>query len=93
MQVISFGHETISLCNRPHHGGSLDANLEHNARHLSSLSESLRDSINAARTARPLTRGQHDLQAVAERCLEASTKLLHELDKFATPGAPRSFLL
>ncbi|KAE9364918.1 hypothetical protein N431DRAFT_386847 [Stipitochalara longipes BDJ] len=88
MQVISFGHETISLCKRLHHGGSLNADLEHNARHLSGLSESLRDSISAARTARPLTKEQNDLKAVAERCLEASTKLRHELDKFSMPGTP-----
>ncbi|PMD31899.1 hypothetical protein L207DRAFT_187662 [Hyaloscypha variabilis F] len=88
MQVISFAHETISLCKRLHQGGLLDEDLANNARHLSSLSASLRDSINAARTPRPLTKEQNGLQAVAERCLEASTKLRLELDKFTMPGSP-----
>ncbi|KAN0089015.1 hypothetical protein V8E51_019275 [Hyaloscypha variabilis] len=88
MQVISFAHETISLCKRLHQGGLLDEDLANNARHLSSLSASLRDSINAVQTSRPLTKEQNGLQAVAERCLEASTKLRLELDKFTMPGSP-----
>jgi N-terminal domain on NACHT_NTPase and P-loop NTPases len=92
MQIISFCHETISLCKRVHREGSSDPNLDHVTSHLSRLSDNLRDSIDAAKQGKPLNRQEKDLQSIANECYKASAAVQLELAKVAnvSVGSHRS---
>jgi hypothetical protein len=92
MQIISFCHETITLCKRLHRDGSSDPNLDHVTSHLSRLSNNLRDSIDAAKQGVPLKQQEKELQSIANECYKASTALQLELAKVAnvSVGSHRS---
>ncbi|KAI9658091.1 MAG: hypothetical protein M1821_002751 [Bathelium mastoideum] len=87
MQVISFAHETISLCKRLYRNGSSNPDLVYHASHLSILSSNLQVSINdAARQGSSLNQQRKELQAIANECYHASTALQVELEQVANPS-------
>ena len=81
MQVISFCHETISLCKRLHREGSSYPDLDDFAAHLSSLSSTLHDSIDTKKSNGRLDEQEKELQLVAKESYVASISLQAELAK------------
>jgi hypothetical protein len=87
MQVISFAHETISICKRLHRDGSSNPELGYCASHLSTLSAHLRRSIeDTAKQKTSLNQQEKELQSIANECYHASMALQVELSNVANPS-------
>jgi hypothetical protein len=87
MQVITFAHETISICKRLHRDGSSNPELVYCASHLSTLSAHLRSSIdNTVKQKGSLNKQEKELQGIANECYRASTALQAELSNIANPS-------
>lgn len=90
IQVLSFGHEALSLCRRVCRDGSPEPNLSHNSAQLQSLSKKLLESINAAQTSNnSLSREQEDLQSTASKLIDVTTQLSKLLKEVTVDGAHR----
>ncbi|KAI1858064.1 uncharacterized protein JN550_012886 [Neoarthrinium moseri] len=87
MQVISFTGEVIHLCKQVYKRGSQDPSLEGNAKALSSVITSLHDSLTSPESRSPCNEATRELQDLARKCLDATSRLSAELDKI---GASRS---
>jgi hypothetical protein len=79
MQVLSFSHETISLCKSIFRTGSLSPNLANNVSHLSEVCESLNDSLNSK--PKPLSKDQQKLLEIAQDSLAVASQLKAEVNK------------
>jgi len=89
IQVLSFGHEVLSLCRRICRDGSPEPNLSHNSAHLNSLSKKLLESINAAQSCNSLSREQEDLRSIASKLMDVTTQLSQLLEEVTLDGADR----
>jgi hypothetical protein len=89
IQVLSFGHEALSLCRRFCRDGSPEPDLSHNSAHLQSLSKKLLESINAAQTSNKLSREQEDLRSIASKLMDVTTQLSKLLEEVTIDGAHR----
>jgi len=89
VQLVSFGHEVLSLARRLSKDGSPDANLADKSARLSDLSSELKDSLSAQNHARALDQNQLRLQTVANRCLSLSNNMAEELDKIRLKADPK----
>ncbi|KAI1843949.1 hypothetical protein JX266_009815 [Neoarthrinium moseri] len=87
MQVISFTGEIINLCKQVYERGSQAPSLEGNAKALSSVITSLHDSLTSPESRSPYNEATRELQDLARKCLDATSRLSAELDKI---GASRS---
>lgn len=85
-QVISFGHETISLCKRVYRDGSLDPTLQTNALYLSALST----RIEAFHPPKRRTKEDQQLVDVVTRCQKISNDLQEEIQFIAGHDAKGS---
>jgi len=79
MQVISFGHEAVSMCQRVHQSGSplYDNNFEKVTKQLAELSANLAGDL--TKQSQPLNRGDKALVDIANDCTKAVTDILDEL--------------
>lgn len=89
IQVLSFGHEALSLCRRVCRDGSPEPNLSHNSAHLQRLSKKLLESINAVQASNQLSREQEDLRSIASKLVDVTTQLSKLLDELTIDGAHR----
>ena len=84
MQTIGFAMELGSLCHTIFRTGSPDPNMTTLLGHSNQVLTSLRDSISSAK---PVTRDEQELLVIANKCLDAISKLKTQVDKLTRPSA------
>jgi len=88
IQVISFGHEALSLCKRVCRDGSPEPDLAYNSTHLKALSTKLVESLDGARTSTKLSEEQHGLQDIASKLRDVTTQLNKLIEEVTVGGTP-----
>lgn len=88
VQVVDFGLKTASKCREIYNKGHTaeHQDLEDTSKHLAEITGNLSVSIQNAQTNKPLTKDDHELQSLAQRCTESANNLQEELDKLKSPG-------
>ena len=88
IQVVDFGLKTASKYREIYKEGSAieHQDLEYTTKHLAEITGNLSTSIQNARTNKPLTKDDNELQNLAQQCTESADNLRNELDKLKTPG-------
>lgn len=79
MQVISFAHETFSLCKRLYEEGEANPSLGANAKTMAVLTKTLQGTI-LDHAAKPVTEADHEMQSIARKCLDAANRLVAKLE-------------
>lgn len=89
VQVVHYGLKTAFTCREIYKKGSTaeHQDLEYTSKHLAEITGNLRASIQNARTNKPLTKDDHELQSLAQRCTESANNLREELDKLKLPDS------
>ena len=75
IQVISFGHEAITLCKRVCRDGSPEPDLAYKSTHLQTLSMSLAESLDKAQNSMGLSKQQINLRETAFKLKNVTTQL------------------
>ena len=88
IQVLSFGHEALSLCKRVCRDGSPEPDLAYNSTHLKALSTKLVESLDGARTSTKLSEEQHGLQDIASKLRDVTTQLNKLIEEVTVGGTP-----
>jgi hypothetical protein len=79
MQVMSFAHETFSLCKKIYSEGEANPSLGANAKTMAILTKALQNTI-LDHAAKPVTEADHELQSIARKCLDAANRLAAKLE-------------
>ena len=82
MQIISFAHETASVCKTIYRTGSAAPNLANNVADLANVSENLKKSLSSAPGS--LGKDEQELMDIANRSLAAASDLKKEVENIAT---------
>jgi len=82
MQIISFAHETVSICKTIYRTGYPDTNLANNVAYLANVSENLKESLGSAPGS--LGKDEQELMDIANRSLAAASSLRKEVENITT---------
>jgi hypothetical protein len=88
IQVVDFALKTASKCQQIYKEGRTTEHqdLDYTTKHLAELSEKLSESLKNAKTSKPLTKDDQELQDLALKCEESARDLRGELDRLTTPS-------
>jgi hypothetical protein len=91
LQIVSFVHDTFSLCKRLYENGEADPTLSANAKAMAVLTKSLRDTVlSAPGAANPVAEADHELERIAKECLASANRLTARLEGLGATEARRS---
>lgn len=88
IQVVDFGLKIASKFREIYDEGRTieHQDLDYTSKHLAEINEKLSASIQNARTNKPLTKDDHELQDLAVKCARSARDLRDELDKLKISG-------
>jgi hypothetical protein len=81
LQIVSFVHETFSLCKRLYEDGESDPALGTNAKAMVVLTKSLQHTVfHPPGATNPVTQADYELERIAKECLASADRLTTRLE-------------
>jgi hypothetical protein len=91
LQIVSFVHETFSLCKRLYDNGEADPTLGANIKAVAVLTQTLRQTVlSPPHAARPVTEADYELKRIADGCLASANHLAARLEVLGVSESRRS---